>query len=465
MNIFSKKNMPKFNIENTLLLFWLLILLTLNINSSNLYDKFDTKNIINYKNIILATNYIRYFIPFLLLPILSYKFLLLKKENTFVNLFALYGLWQLIIFIIINKNIENYDEFLIIFNLIIVLLIFDLANYYDYKKFFNKAFFLIILFISVVSVFFTFTLLSEFILDHNMLYLYSSNSLEAESKTLEQANPRVTGISRMLLILFYFIFFLKVKSRKNKLLLLILFFISCLIYAMQSRGGLIGIFLLFLIYIFFIKEELKKKIFIIFIIFLLPILFWETIRTFKLYYYKEYKENELIDKSYNFTKNNRLSNSIKVGINDDVSSGRIIIWKRAAKIIIEEKIFFGLGPQADRRHLVEEKFKKDKDKYFWQNNSSNALIYSYLCGGFIGLLLMLSIYWLITKQVFKIFIKKGKFSKSSLEVQFASTTITYLTIRTIFENGYGLFSLDFCFCCLCYFILIRNNKLKKISSS
>jgi O-antigen ligase len=465
MNIFSKKNIPKFNIENTLLLFWLLILLTLNINSSNLYDKFDTKNIINYKNIILATNYIRYFIPFLLLPILSYKFLLLKKENTFVNLFMLYGLWQLIIFIIINKNIENYDEFLIIFNLIIVLLIFDLANYYDYKKFFNKALFLIILFISVISVFFVFNLLSEFILDHNMLYLYSSNILEPESKTLEQTNPRVTGISRMLLILFYFIFFLKYKSRKNKLLLLILFFISCLIYAIQSRGGLIGIFLLFFIYIFFIKEEFKKKIFIILIIFLLPILFWETIKTFKLYYYKEFKENELIDKSHNFTKNNRLSNSIKVGINDDFSSGRIIIWKRAAEIIIEEKIFFGLGPQADRRYLVEEKLKKDKDKYFWQNNSSNALIYSYLCGGFIGLFLMLSIYWLIAKQVFKIFIKKGKFSKSSLEKQFASTTITYLTIRTIFENGYGLFSVDFCFCCLCYFILIRNSKLKNISSS
>jgi hypothetical protein len=84
-----------------------------------------------------------------------------------------------------------------------------------------------------------------------MLYLYSSSTLEAETKTIHQANPRVTGISRMLLILFYFIFFIKIQFKKNKLkqiiCIILLFFFSFTIYGMQSRGSILGLGIIILI--------------------------------------------------------------------------------------------------------------------------------------------------------------------------------------------------------------------------
>jgi oligosaccharide repeat unit polymerase len=463
MNIQKKKIDNIFNGELALLIFWVLVLTTLNLNSVALND-IDTINYkINLETFFILINYLGYFVPFFLFFIIAYNFYIIKKKNIFSLLYILFGIWQLIVFTIIEQKISNYDNFRLIFNLIIVAIIFNIATTQKYINFYRKSLILIISFISIISSYFVFKLFYEYFSEDTMLYLYSSSTLEAETKTIHQANPRVTGISRMLLILFYFIFFIKIQFKKNKLkqiiCIILLFFFSFTIYGMQSRGSILGLGIIILIYLFLVKEKIKKKIITIFMIFILPLITWEAIAFYKI---NKFNDTKLTNSK--LTNSNRIINKPIVDDINDVSSGRSIIWKRAFQIIIDKKIILGLGPQADRKYLIEENIKNEENKYFWQNNSSNAFIYAYLCGGVVGLLLFFSIYFLIIKELYQSIIIKKIFVKSEPHIRFACTTLCYLIIRSLFENSFALFSIDYALCCLSYFIL-KNNELKNISAN
>ena len=467
MSFLSKINLYKINFQNILVLFWILILLSINVNSIDInFDKI--KEGINFENLFIIINIFRYYVPSLLLVILSYRYLLLKKKKfDLYSIFIIYGLWQLIIFVIVEKNIENYDNFQLVFNLIVVSLIFILANTMNDKKKIYKVFlFIIIFFISLISSYFLFRLTKEFLSKPEMLYLYSSSTLEAETRTFYQANPRITGISRILTILFYLFIFLSIKYKKNKLyhglFLLILFLLNVFIYGMQSRGSFIGIILIALIYIFVIREKKIKKTIFIFFVFLLPIIVWETIRYHKIQSFMNQSlvsGKSILDATFN---KNRFLNQPLVEDYNDISSGRRTIWKKSFELIKNEKVIFGLGPQADRKYLSKNKFNEtllNHFQFFWQNNASNGLIYSYLSAGLFGLISIIVIYYFIAKELYKFFYKIN-FNNNNIYVQFSSINLLYLTMRTIFENGYSLFSLDYCFVCLCYFILINSREKK-----
>jgi hypothetical protein len=216
MNIKKNKVANIFNSELALLVFWVLVLTTLNLNSVAL-NEINTANYkVNLEIFFILINYLGYFVPFFLILIIVYNFCIIKKKNIFTSLYILYGIWQLIVFIFVEQKISNYDNFRLIFNLIIIAVIFNVATDKNYINFYKKSLILIISFISIISIYFVFKLFYEYLSEDTMLYLYSSSTLEAETKTIHQANPRITGISRMLLILFYFIFFLKIKFKKNK---------------------------------------------------------------------------------------------------------------------------------------------------------------------------------------------------------------------------------------------------------
>lgn len=104
----------------------------------------------------------------------------------------------------------------LIFNLLIVAVIFNIAENQNYINFYKKILIITITFLSAISIYFVFKLFHEYLIQNTMIYLYTSSTLEAETKTALQANPRITGISRMLLILFYFVF-MRIKLKNNKL--------------------------------------------------------------------------------------------------------------------------------------------------------------------------------------------------------------------------------------------------------
>jgi hypothetical protein len=443
-----------FNFENILLVFWFGLLLSINSKISDIYS-----SNINYLQIIII--FLRIITPVLVFLILIF-FLKIKKLNLFILSYLIYGLWQLIIYSPNEKYlIDNLERYHLIISMIGILLIIHVAEYYKFKDLIFKILYSSILFITIISFYFTYFLVLELINDERVFYLYFNHTLITEGKHLLQVYPRITGISRMLGLVLLFIFCLFICKKKNISIYNFffssaLFVISFVIYGMQSKGSYISILVLLFYYIFFFKDQIKKKIFILFIILVAPIICFESIIKMKMVLVKEYNVKS------RFLSNNSILINDK--LTEDYTTGRIEIWKRAFKKIKEKKIILGYGPQADRFLLESLNFDPNTPRHFYDANASNGIIYSYLCAGIVGLLFISTIYLLICYEIYKSIFKKKAFKKKNSYVIFSILTLSFLTLRTVYENGYTLFGVDFLFTIICYFILRKFNleKNKKI---
>jgi hypothetical protein len=415
---------------------------------------FEKKNFFNY------LNFFRFIAPTFIIVLLSFFFTFNKNINKLLLYFFFYAIWQILIFTIQSPSPLNYIvNYQLILNSISILLIFLLADQYNVELE-KKILFILIVYISLISIFFYSKLIFEFIDNKNLLYLYGTDTLFPESKNFEQANPRVTGLARMFLLIFFFLFFyhLNISNKFVKIIFfLISFFLIMGIYATQTRGGAVGILIFVIFYLFFFKEKLIKKILYILCLILIPMVTFEGIIYLKKDFHTTSNKSSLSDTTLN--TNNVIDSRIAKNIS---SSGRIDIWKASFKIIKEKKIILGKGPQADRLLLSEHQGKSilNNNVPIFDNNSSNALIYSFLSGGLISFVTLLIVYFLILRQIFfYLFIKKA-ISKKYFLINFSLITLIFLTVRTVFENGYAVFGVDYLFCITCYFIIIKSYKIK-----
>lgn len=433
----------------TITFFWIGCLIAINSNHNDfLYLLSNTKKIYS---LFTYFNVVRFILPFIIFIFVILWFLTAKKKNLFVVIFLLYGLWQIIILNIYNKYSNNLDDYFLIVCLIASLLTIFAA--YEENKFCEILFTTIIVFITLISIYFAILFILELSNNNKIGHLYGSKTLQSESSTLSQATPKVTGLSRLLLLISYFLFFIIYYMKHNfkYILYIILLFLNLFIYSLQSRGAIVGEFIIIVYYIFFLKDKIISKFIKIFFIFILPILVFE---------FAKFEVN----KSKLF-KDSNFENSIKEIriLNNNTTSGRTTIWKNSLNIIKEKKIIFGVGPQGDRKLLGEYLSENSTNKLdeIYGSNSSNALMYSYLSGGFLCLSLLLFIYFLTIKELFNGIIVNKLHSNNNLLVNFSIVTIIFLLIRSIFENGFSLFGIDFCFFVLSYFFLAKKN-LEKI---
>ena len=480
------KNKKK--LEISLLICWILTLLSIN---SNLYgvNEYANYQIYSFKKIIILFNYLRFHLPFVILIFLTSLFFFIKKKFNFILcIFFFYFFYQLILLVFLNdginervqtvlgKKIVNYQ---LIVNAISTLLIFYYSNIIKFKNFYKKLLIIAMTFIALISIFFSIQLILELFSQKETYFLYISTTLRAEQLTLMQANPRVTGLSRMILLIFFLFYFINISEPKSKLIkyftFVVLFICIFLIYGMQSRGSWIGILLLILMNIFFYKEKVKKKIFTFIVLIVLPIVTFHLFGKIKSHYFTgavtvatENQENVTTENQENVTTENheKLMKKQERLTTNYSTSGRTEIWRNILVIVIEEKIILGKGPQADRYLLTNyiDRNKNIINFFVYENNASNAILYSYLCAGVFGLFAIIFIYANFLKLIYKnIFIKKNFFRNNILH-NFSIVTSSYLIIRSIFENSFSVFSVDFMFLILCYFIISeRNNKsVKKI---
>jgi hypothetical protein len=431
---------------------------------------FEKKNFFNY------LNFFRFIAPTFIIVLLSFFFTFNKNINKLLLYFFFYAIWQILIFTIQSPSPLNYIvNYQLILNSISILLIFLLADQYNVELE-KKILFILIVYISLISIFFYSKLIFEFIDNKNLLYLYGTDTLFPESKNFEQANPRVTGLARMFLLIFFFLFFyhLNISNKFVKIIFfLISFFLIMGIYATQTRGGAVGILIFVIFYLFFFKEKLIKKILYILCLILIPMVTFEGIIYLKKDFHTTSNKSSLSDTTLNTNTTSNKSSLSDTTLNTNnvidsriakniSSSGRIDIWKASFKIIKEKKIILGKGPQADRLLLSEHQGKSilNNNVPIFDNNSSNALIYSFLSGGLISFVTLLIVYFLILRQIFfYLFIKKA-ISKKYFLINFSLITLIFLTVRTVFENGYAVFGVDYLFCITCYFILIKSYKIK-----
>ena len=165
----------------------------------------------------------------------------------------------------------------------------------------------------------------------------------------------------------------------------------------------------------------------------------------------------LINAKYTYSNENiRKKEEIKtysriLGAN---TSGRTFIWSHTLRNYEYKKIF-GYGPNGDRFFLKE--FDK---KIHYGDNTSNIFIYSLVSGGIISLPFLILIFFNIY-SVIKIFIKnKSKnFYTNSVIENFSYICLIFFSIRSIFENSFGLFSIDFLitYLSLTYLISLKKN--------
>jgi len=296
-------------------------------------------------------------------------------------------------------------------------------------------------------------------------YIYGTNSLNPSGTTFEQASPRITGVSRMLLILYFYFFCILLAKPKKIFFYIIPIILLLLIYKMQSRGTFVGVAISLLIIIFLTNFNFQLKLKILFLVFLLPILLFES------YYYVKLNSisinfNEKVDE----VKNDNMASYKNRIFSEKTTSGRTTIWQNIIFIIKEKKIILGYGPQADRDLLLDFKIKyekkgifldKDKNRFTYDNNASNAFFYSYLCGGLFAFVILITIYLITFKKIFKKILYQKIFKSRRVFESFAILLIIYLLQRGIYENSISLFSIDFLFFILSFQYIVQS-KVKEI---
>lgn len=464
------KYLSKIKLENFLLLIWIAILLSINSIDLDLVNFNKEKFNFSIKYFYIFVNFIRFILPFIVLPILILIFIITKKRinNWLTVAFSFYIIWQIIIFFILGIKNNLLNNIQLVSSGLVILLILFLADQINYKKFYKKVLIITLIFISIISFYMTYNILIE---KHflELKYIYGTSFLEPTKQIFFQPSPRITGISRLLVIIFFLFFLMTIKINKIFFkipLYLFLISLSLIIYIMQARGSFIGLIIIYLFYFIFDKRKFLNKLFFFIIIFLLPVLLYEGI-----YFKKQFELNKNLELKE--TRPNRLLpeynfKSDKIEYYSS-SSGRTYIWKVSFNLIKGKKILLGYGPQADRLLLGEYAminnpqniYIKDDVIIIWDNNASNGLIYSYLCGGIIGLILLVIIYIMLIKEIYKTIFKRKFTFNDEILVTFSIITSTFLILRTVYENGFSVFGLDFIFILIMHGIIYQKNNLTK----
>ena len=357
-----------------------------------------------------------------------------------------------ILLIIQNKNYENLIPFLIYF----------------------------IIFILTVSVIFVISSSPENIykiIFENNLY----TMLHPDIAFNYQAPPRITGFSRTIAIINIFLITVLIVNQKKIYtipLILLIYLFSIIIWMSQSRGSIICFYTSSAVLIFFFNNlNFLKKILIYFTITLFAILGTNQIHNntdqilemeFAKDIKKKYtKEINIKTNNDNDNDNDNQNKSNKKLLDIDKSrfitqkntSGRTDLWRQSL-LLYNYKLIFGYGPQADRIILYDH-------KNIYGNNSSNAAIYALLSGGYLSIICIILIYFYFTYLFLSFFIKEKLF-KFNFQLNYKNSLVvismifaTFFMIRSLVENSFSLFSIDFLITILSLFV-IEQNKYKKI---
>jgi len=359
-----------------------------------------------------------------------FKNIKIEKINYF---FLLFFSSQIIgLYLNKEKHFDIQSLYLVILSIGTIFL-FILCNYFRINNIIKKFILIGVLFLCTVLILSISIKLND-LKDLNFYEAFNNNNLNP----MGQANPRITGLSRTLAIinLFIIVFFFNLKKSYFKKILKVFFVLSStLIIFMQSRGSIICYFFsvgFIILYLINSNRNFKIKYFFLFI--LLP---------FILYFV------------FNNNLNNKFINENKIESNrilSTSSSGRYEIFIHTLKNYDYNK-FFGYGPNGDRFFLKD--FDK-KNKY--GDNTSNTLLYSLVSGGYPSIFFLILIYF----EIIKIFIvcKEKILIYKSIYINFSFACLIFFSIRSFFENSFGLFSIDFLIAYMSIAYIISKNKIR-----
>ena len=403
-----------------------------------------------------------------------------SKNDGKINYFSIVILIFLIHFVsqliglILNPERSFYDLnniYLILYSLgtIAILYIIKNLNLNELVPYLMNFIFFILIFSIFFILFSNRELIPEILNQGNFYYL-----IHPDVSINYQAQPRITGFSRTVSIInIFFIVYYLVNHKKTYSFLYIIPILtfSIIIWLSQSRGTIICFYLSSIILIFFLNNlPLLKKIFIFSLITFFSIFSANTITSINinsknnqdLYKDLDNPPNQNLDKSLNdeiktgknnMTDTGKLKNILKLDesrfVTQKNTSGRTTLWNQAINYF-DKRAIFGYGPQADRIVLFDKKNK-------YGNNVSNGSLYALLSGGYPSLISMILIYLYSINLFFKLFVKRKKNilnDKNKIYV-ISMTFCIFFMIRSLIENSFSLFSIDFLITILSLFVVER----------
>ena len=457
---------------------WILLWASLGSNPNDFYNitKIDINDFGNRSFQIQIINFFRFVAPLICLLINIFFFkkkIFTSKINFLILLLILFQIFQVIGNILGKTSFDHFENHRDYFGRYywIAVSLSGITTFLISKQYkhFNTAnlLFISIFFIFITSVFFSTKILIDF---YNFESAAYHLSIDRDSGLfLSHHIPRITGLSRSLLILYFFILFF-FTSADNKLIILkyiSLILIGSLILLFQSKFSVILLILVNFLYFFS-----KRQIFLLIVILSLQLslatlisysrnLNLENISTSELIVF-ETNDNERIismkqthgnEKKLKHFRTFDLSFNLYERISWFISSGRFILWKNAYNYFLERP-FFGYGSMSDR--LID--LTKGKSKltvnnqiFVWNPKDklpvSNAFIYAALSGG-IFFVISLLIFWYKTLQktiprFHKLIIKKNIYLSPYEKISLYLLLLFFL--RSFIENTYLIFGIDFIF--------------------
>jgi len=367
------------------------------------------------------------------------KFVKLK----FLFFFILYFMFQ-VIGLYQNKEVNfNLDNLYLIVLSLGAMGIIYLALLTSKNKILEIFLYALIAITFVISI----ILLAKALVDEEFKTIYLYTAISPSKIIFENTDlsyPRITGIARSLAVanILIIIFFLKEKIFKFRIALI--FVAACIgivIWSAQSRGAILCYFsVLFTILFLYREKKFLNKIFFFLILFILPI---ATLSMANIFY------KNIIATEDQFNSDGKQVTPIyetrftQLKFNN---SGRTDLWSNSLTLYNKNKIF-GYGPQGDRFLLP------PSGPEGFGNNVSNGYVYSFLSGGYPGLIIFLTITINIFLVVCKnLFITRIFNNNNNASIKIATMILIFFLIRVLFENSYALFSIDFLLILISFFI-------------
>ena len=272
----------------------------------------------------------RFFLPIIIFPFIL--ILTIKnryKGDYFSNLFIVFVVVQYAMLIMIEREFrftdihspQIMDSIQLLLNIITVLLIFHCLKYEQRKKLSKYLLLFLIGFFIIYSFYFLIELYVELIKDSAGKYLYSTKILSPAGQHFGQAQPKVTGLSRILLVIYFFSFtYISYKKNIKKinyyLISFLIFFVCFSIYALQSRGGFLGLLIFIIIYFLFYNIRLMKKIFFILLFLILPIISYELIFSNEM---QNVRKIFQLENKKDIEQINRIKNNTSIRLTDQLT--------------------------------------------------------------------------------------------------------------------------------------------------
>lgn len=434
---------------------WLSLFGAINVYPSNIFDIKTFLDLIHTARITLPL------LAGLVLLILLIKELDLKIDIKKINIYLLifFLLFTLeFIGLALNDRLSFGTLYLLIFGFITIFLI-ALIEKLKLQKIYKFMMFGAILYILVAVIFLFLLKVNSFKIDNFTGNFY--NIFHPDSELLGQAPLRATGYSRLLAVvsLFVIVYFSLVKNKSVKIFLIIFnTILAIMIWQFQSRGTYICYYLSIFLIIFVIEKRnpIKNKIQKLLIYFFFPILISIVMTSFNTESQKTKIISQDIKESFSQNlKNNRL-------ISNKTTTGRIKLWTDTINYY-EKKKFFGYGIQGDRYLIT-----KINNEFYGANNPfgtnvSNGAIYSFLSGGYLAILFFLILYGVVFYLGINLLRKIISINKIEPIIKYSSTIMFYFTLRSIFENSFALYSIDFLLFLLAVSIIhnyLKQNRVK-----